>query len=111
MATSARRLSRAARVGIAVTLLVSVVHGLQPDHEWIGQYEKIALDFDYYMRRWLSPPGPFDSRLVVVDIDDKAYDQDLATRPSSWHYYAELFQRIAAAKPKAVFFDVLLNQP
>lgn len=96
-------------------------HGLVREWLWIGL---VLLPFTAYLS--LSPglalnnplydslrrltPLPVDPRILLVTIDDKTV-KELGRWPWPRDVHAELIERLSAAQPAAILFDVVFSEP
>ncbi len=63
---------------------------------------------EYHLRFQLRGLRPWSEEVVLIAIDDSSLDA-LGAFPWSRHRYAELLQRLQAAPPQAIVFDILMS--
>jgi signal transduction histidine kinase len=89
---------------LAATLLASVVAAVALDFtSFGGQFDKYAYDFLFRLEQ----PKPWQPSSIVLAIDEKTLAKYGSIRPA----LADGLEKIAAAHPRAVAVDVILDAP
>ena len=96
-------------------------HGLVREWLWIGLLllpitaylslsPGLALNNPLYDSLRRLAPLPVDPRILLVTIDDKSL-KDLGRWPWPRSLHADLIDRLSAAQPAAILFDVIFSEP
>jgi len=103
--TQAQRLSRNL---LREWLLVGLL--LLPLTAWLSQGQNLAFSHFLYDRLSRLSPVPVDPRILLVTIDDRSLEA-LGRWPWPRSVHAELLERLSAAQPRGVLFDVIFSEP
>lgn len=93
------RLQAGVAIALAVGLLVYLLNFLK----LLDPLHSLATDFLYH-------PVPANQQIVIISIDKKSLDE-LGPWPWPRAIHAALLDRISAAKPRVVAFDLIFSQP
>ncbi len=90
------------QTGTAIALIVAFLVVLLFVSNLLAPLDRVATDFLYHAQ----PPQP---QIVLIAIDKKSLDE-IGTFPWSRAIHAELLERLAAAPPRVIAFDIVLAQ-
>ncbi len=89
-------------------LLVGLL--LLPLTAWLSLGQNLGLSHFLYDRLSRLSPLPVDPRILLVTIDDRSLEA-LGRWPWPRSVHAELLERLSAAQPRGVLFDVIFSEP
>jgi adenylate cyclase len=94
------------RVSLLSTLIVVLLYVWASQTALLHNLEAKALDLRFQLRGVKSPSSP----IVLIVIDDRSI-VELGRWPWSRRHFAEIAQRLHAARAKVIAFDLLLAEP
>lgn len=109
-----QREARAFALALLVTLPFAIYHGLSGSGHLDGLpnlpsvAERRFIDWEYRTRPRVRTPERVSPQLVFIELDDDTATLLQREYASGWHFYADLLHHLTAAKPRVVFFDILL---